>query len=153
MVTSFSSSSTICRLSLVPFFIGSQCHSDSVWQHEFWLPQFLPRKIPQFPLRHAWQHYDSHGSPWQPWLIHDSSMTHPWLIHDSSMTAIRQENFAYQHWDDILEICKQYDVWPAQHPCWEAGNGMDQMSHPLCTIWEMKLIIIRDQMPSPSDIN
>ena len=21
-----------------------------------------------------------------------------------------QENFAYEHWDDILDICKKYDV-------------------------------------------
>ena len=28
--------------------------------------------------------------------------------------ASSQENFAYEHWDDILEICKQYDVPLAQ---------------------------------------
>lgn len=25
-----------------------------------------------------------------------------------------QENFAYEHWDDILDICKQYDVLVTQ---------------------------------------
>ena len=25
-----------------------------------------------------------------------------------------EENFAYEHWDDILDICKKYDVLGAQ---------------------------------------
>jgi phosphomethylpyrimidine synthase len=31
-------------------------------------------------------------------------------IHAKWCLAYHKENFAYEHWDDILDICNQYDV-------------------------------------------
>ena len=33
-----------------------------------------------------------------------------WISKQFEVGYCAQENFAYQHWDDILDICKQYDV-------------------------------------------